>query len=818
MKRNALVYIASIIATGLGTLIYDVSHWQSGSLPRLFLYTLVTIAGSLMKIRLPGITGTMSVYFFFLLVGLTQLPLPEILVVGMSAVLVQCFWQARKRPKPVQVLFNLGSTAIAIHYAYQTFHIEWLAGRDFGLPVQMAAASLVFFLLNTGLIAGVVALTEGKVIHRVWRECYLWCFPYYLLGAALAGGFNHLSGAIGWQAALLMLPVVYLVYGSSRMYFDKLEAEKDHVTEVAALHLRTIQALALAIDAKDHTTRDHLERVQVFAVEMGKELGLGNEDLRALEAASLLHDIGKLAVPEHILSKPGKLTPEEFEKMKIHPIIGAEIIETVEFPYPVAPIVQAHHEKWDGSGYPYGLRGEEIPLGARILSVVDCLDALSSERPYRRAITLDAAVQHIESESGKSYDPKVVALLSRNYKIYESRLKNGAEPLRAPRLSHEVRIPPGKAPAAGFETSAGVRNGHSREVAASDFLGSIANARHEAQTLFELVQSLGTSLSLDDTLSMMASRLGRLIEFDALAVYLIENGILKPKFVAGVDSRLLGSLQIPYGHGVSGWVAEHKTPVLNGEPGVEPVYGDDFKVLLTLKSALSVPLIQQEKEVGVVTLYSLEPDHFSRDEVRILQAIASKLAMSVENAKRFEEAESSATVDYLTGLANARALSLRLEEEISRCSRGNETLAVVVCDLDNFKEVNDRFGHMQGNELLKDFAREIQSRVRTYDFVARMGGDEFVILLPNMPAGIVSAKVAELGLVAAEASRRICGEELVTVSCGVALLGEDGDRTEDLLTAADRRMYEHKAIVHQAQSLRSMARTHWQSARLQLVS
>ena len=143
-------------------------------------------------------------------------------------------------------------------------------------------------------------------------------------------------------------------------------------------------------------------------MEIGKELGLGGSALKALQAAALLHDIGKLAIPEHIISKPGKLTPEEFDKMKIHPIVGAEILQKVQFPYPAAPIVRSHHEKWNGAGYPDGLQGEQIPIGARILAAVDCLDAVATDRPYRRALPLEEAIEVVASEAGKSYDPKVV--------------------------------------------------------------------------------------------------------------------------------------------------------------------------------------------------------------------------------------------------------------------------------------------------------------------------------------------------------------------------------------------------------------------------
>src|SRR6185295_2251599 len=196
-----------------------------------------------------------------------------------------------------------------------------------------------------------------------------------------------------------------------RSYLDRLEKEKKHVEDMAGLHLRTIEALALAIEAKDHTTHDHLCRVQVYALEVGREMNLSDLELEALQAAAVLHDIGKLAVPEHIISKPGKLTPEEFEKMKTHPIVGAEILERVAFPYPVVPIVAAHHERWDGAGYHKGLSGEGIPIGARILAAVDCLDALASDRQYRRALPLDEAMEIVKEQSGISFDPRVVEIL-----------------------------------------------------------------------------------------------------------------------------------------------------------------------------------------------------------------------------------------------------------------------------------------------------------------------------------------------------------------------------------------------------------------------
>src|SRR5712692_3489946 len=204
---------------------------------------------------------------------------------------------------------------------------------------------------------GIIAMTERRNPLVVWKECYLWSFPYYLLGAMVAGGVSIINRSLGWQVAILVLPIVYWIYRSYRGYLDRLEREKKHTEEIADLHLRTIEALSLAIEAKDHNTHDHLKRVQAYAMQLGEDLGLGEAQLNALRAAAMLHDIGKLAVPEQILSKPGRLTPEEFEKMKIHPGVGAEILDRVQFPYPVVPIVRSHHEKWDGTGYPHGVRG-----------------------------------------------------------------------------------------------------------------------------------------------------------------------------------------------------------------------------------------------------------------------------------------------------------------------------------------------------------------------------------------------------------------------------------------------------------------------------
>jgi diguanylate cyclase (GGDEF)-like protein/putative nucleotidyltransferase with HDIG domain len=591
---------------------------------------------------------------------------------------------------------------------------------------------------------------------------------------------------VHWQGATLLLPVVFFIYRAYRVYLGRLEDERKHVEEMAGLHLRTIEALALAIDAKDHTTHEHLRRVRTYAVEIGKEMRLSEAELEALRAASLLHDIGKLAVPEHIISKPGKLNPEEFEKMKIHPTVGAEILERVQFPYPVVPIVRAHHEKWDGSGYPAGLRGEDIPLGARILAAVDCLDALASTRQYRRALPLDEAMAHVERLSGKSFDPKVVKLLKRRYMELEQLAK--AQPLRQTKLSTEIKVERGESPEAGFETASTSAAPNGKK---PDFLSSIAAARQEVQLLFELTRDLGSSLSLDETLSVVATRLKRMVPYDAIAVYVRKGDVLVPEYVTGENFRLFSSLEIPIGEGLSGWVAENRKAIVNGNPSVESGYLDDATKFSTLRSGLSVPLEGVNGPIGALTLYRAAKDAFSRDHLRILLAISSKISFSVENALKFRQAESSAVTDYLTGLANARSLFLRLDSELSRCARTPEPLAVLVCDLDGFKQVNDRFGHLEGNRVLRSIAQTLRESCREYDYVARMGGDEFVVLMPGSDRESIQGRAQQLSRIVANAAK-LAGADFLSMSIGQAFYPEDGSDAEQLLSEADRRMYKAK--------------------------
>jgi putative nucleotidyltransferase with HDIG domain len=388
---------------------------------------------------------------------------------------------------------------------------------------------------------------------------------------------------------------------------------------VAALHRRTIETLAIAIEAKDQTTSDHLARVEIYAVEVGTELGLSATELDALRAAALLHDIGKIAVPEYIISKPGKLTPEEFEKMKTHTVVGAEMVERIRFPYEVAPMVRGHHEKWNGTGYPDGLTGEQIPVGARILAAVDTLDALASDRQYRRALPLDQAIQVILSESGKSFDPRVAEVLARRYVELERKATGGG---RISRLSTDVKIERGDAPAAGFEAMAKL-DPTRRDLA--NFSRSLeANAR--GRSLVELAATLGKCSDRESSFRELRAGLSSVIACDAMAVYQRRGDSLLPEWTDGETYREFLAVEIPVGQGLTGWVAENGKSIVNGNPAVEPGYLRDPSRFSALGSALAVPLVTTEGIIGVVSLYRRGNDAFTREELAALNTLGMALA------------------------------------------------------------------------------------------------------------------------------------------------------------------------------------------------
>ncbi len=784
------IIVWCIVLLGLGATLAVFGSSLTRDLYRFVSYLSLAALASGVNVRLPHTSATLSINTIFILLSIADLTVAQTVIVAMVAAAVEQLWNSRSDTDVPQLIFHMSATTLAAYVSAEFLRSSWIHQPILEPSVAFAIATCLYFAMSTGAAAIQGALIVRRPIYAVWRQCYSWSFPYHLLAGTLIVISHALAKMFSWQTTALLLPVVYVMYRAYKLNVQQLEAEKKYAEQMAGLHLRTIEALALAIEAKDHITNDHLHRVQVYAHEIGREMGLHEDQLRALEAASLLHDIGKLAVPEHIISKPGRLTPEEFEKMKIHPLVGAEILECVQFPYPVVPIVAAHHERWDGTGYPEGLAGEQIPIGARILAAVDCLDALASDRQYRRALPLEEAMRLVKEQSGSAFDPRVVTVLESRYLELEQTAR--ASRIGKARLSTNVRIANGAAPAAGFAEQASLPASAITARRGGDFLSSIAAARHEVHMLFEMSQALGTSLSLVDTLSVLAKRLQAVVPHDTFAIYLQRESQLHPEYVTGIDASVFSALAIPVGQGLSGWVAENGKPVLNGNPSVEPGYLNEVNTFTTLRSALSVPLESVGGTIGVLTLYGNEKEAFTQDHVRILLAISSKLALSIENSLRFRQAEDNATVDFLTGLPNGRSLFVHVEQEVNRCKLDGRPLAVLVCDLDGFKNVNDTFGHLEGNRILRKAAAIFKRNSRPSDYVARMGGDEFVIVMPEIRAADLPPIIERMRMAIRQSSVEDYGEPLLNVSIGFAELTPEISQAEQLLSEADREMYKVK--------------------------
>jgi diguanylate cyclase (GGDEF)-like protein len=553
-----------------------------------------------------------------------------------------------------------------------------------------------------------------------------------------------------WRPAAL--PVFSVLLGAAlvwaaytyRNYRRRLEEQREESRQAAALHLRTIETLALAIEAKDQLSAGEARRVSIYAVEIAKEIGLRELEVEALRAASLLYDVGEMAVPEHIMLKSGPLTPEEFDKVKIHPVVGSELLNRVSFPYPVAGIVHSHHERWDGTGYPQGLRGNQIPMGARILSVVDALHALMSPRPYRPALTFQEAIEEIVADSGRAFDPRVVKVLRKRHAQWE---KLAAEQLR------------------------------------DGFVDSIFAAQREGQVVFDLVQKLGTSLDLNETIAALKPALRALTRFETLILWVERDGFLYPECVEGAHLAWCSSVKIPSGGGVSGWVAANGKPIVNGDASFELASGRDPNTC-PFNYVLAVPL-EQNGVRGALSVYRIGERQFSSEDARRLSAVTPQLSTALANSLKFRETSEQASTDGLTGLANAGALFNRLAS--------HPPGALLVCDLDGFKQVNDRFGHVAGNRLLQGIAEGFQKACRGNDFVARMGGDEFVVLIDHISPAEIGHRIQQFREMVRSTGRQICGEDAVDASFGAAFHPADGNTAEDLLAFADQQMYRQKA-------------------------
>jgi len=556
------------------------------------------------------------------------------------------------------------------------------------------------------------------------------------------------------------------------------------IEALSRLHLATAEALATAIDAKDQTTHCHVRRVQIYAAGMGEVFGLSENEIAALKAGALLHDVGKLAVPPHILNKPGPLTPAEFEKMKIHTVVGAQILGRVDFPYPVIPIIRHHHEQWDGRGYPDKLRGEQIPITARIISVVDCFDSVREDRPFRRGMTLDEATALLLRGAGIHFDPVVVEQFIKHLPRFDAEIARLG-------LQHQ----PPNYPTEPIQMST-VDIAQTRERGSFIAYDQIKKAHREVYALYEIARTFGTSLNVEHTLEILVDKVGHVVPFDTCVVFIYDdvNGIAAARHVVGKNAQKLAGRRMALGEGVTGFALANKSPVNQLHPSLD--FTDmNPEAGIRYRSMASLPLFKEEVLLGALSVYSSDLEQYSDDHMRVLETVTRLASDALGNAMQHAEAESNALTDPLTGLPNARYLALRFEEEAARARRTDRTFQVVMLDLDEFKNVNDTFGHKIGDRMLREVAHIIEGQLREYDFLARYGGDEFVALVQE----VVGAQVEELCHRIESAVSRFSlavgknRSARVGISIGTATFGIDGETLDQLVVAADNEMYRMKS-------------------------
>lgn len=557
------------------------------------------------------------------------------------------------------------------------------------------------------------------------------------------------------------------------------EAEK-----LSDLHLATAEALATAIDAKDQTTHCHVRRVQIYAAGMGRVLGLSSEEIEALRAGALLHDVGKLAVPAHIINKPGRLTSAEFEKMKIHTTVGAQILSRVEFPYPVTPIVRHHHEQWDGRGYPDGLKGEQIPITARIISVVDCFDSVREDRPFRRGMTRDEALAFLLRGAGTHFDPNVVELFITNLPRFEAEILAAGLAQQVSTLeSHEVLA------------LNDIDLTQTRERGCYMAYDQIKSAHQEVYALYEIARTFGSSLDVEQTLSILIDKVGHVVPFDTCVVYLYDElkGYAVAAHVAGRNAKSFSSRCVAPGEGVTGFALANRTAMNQLNPRLDL---SGLEIENDYRSMASLPLHKDQQILGALSVYSTDLEQYSEDHMRLLETVTKLASDALANAMHHAEAESNALTDPLTGLPNARYLTLRYEEEAARARRTGRSFQVVMLDLDDFKIVNDTYGHKIGDKMLQEMSRIIQGQLREYDFLARYAGDEFVVIVQELVGTHVEELRARIENAVANFSLHVGGNQRarVGISIGTANFGVEGHSLDQLLVAADQAMYRNKSL------------------------
>jgi putative nucleotidyltransferase with HDIG domain len=535
--------------------------------------------------------------------------------------LIICLRNGHLAREPFRLIFNISAVALTTRLSGEIFFgvagippysVTHTPLAQILLPLLLFTLS--YFLLNSWLVTVALAIEQDQPALAIWRDNFLWLSVNYVGGGSVAALLVTYTREIDFTTLGIIIPLLLISYLTFKTSLGRIEDANLHLTQVNRMYLSTIETLAMAIDAKDQITHGHIRRVQRLAVGLAKAMGVKDDtQIKAIEAAALLHDMGKLAIPEFILNKPGKLTSKEFDVIKQHANIGADILSSIHFPYPVVPIVRHHHESWDGSGYPDNLKGVSIPIGARILSVVDCFDALTSDRPYRPKLSAEDATAILLQRRGTMYDPLVVdRFVDSQEQLCALASDDATDTDAIDSIATKLRVVPD--------------NPSAMVAITSDRLPI------KALRLLRSLKPLPQGLSVADLGVIASQHLSGLANVSALAVYCIteRHRSLICRYADGALAPLENVFEIGFGEKLSGFVVAHNTPIWNSDATLDLAVDVAQSAGLALGS--SIPLVDGDKIVGALTLYSAAGQEISLEQRLLIQSVAPFLASSFSAA------------------------------------------------------------------------------------------------------------------------------------------------------------------------------------------
>jgi HD-GYP domain-containing protein (c-di-GMP phosphodiesterase class II) len=605
-------YVTTVIFFGLGVVSFCVYGLLREPVPvQWFLLVALTLISGSITVQLPSSHASISISeVFVFLAMLLYGPSAATLVAAVDGLVIS-FWLAKRHRELHRALFNMSAPSIAAWISavvfFATSGIAPLAKKPATLnqivPFLVVSAA-VYFCLNTWLITFAIALERRINAVKLWFSSFAWLSLTYICGASVAAVVAVYNRQLDFAFFGVILPILLVLYFTFRTTMGRLEDAHRHVDQLNTLYLSTIETLAMAIDAKDQVTHGHIRRVQSHAVFLARQVGVTDEkQIRAIEAAALLHDTGKLAVPEHILNKPGRLTFEEFEQMKLHASIGADLLSGIAFPYPVVPIVRHHHENWDGSGYPSGLSGTEIPIGARILAVVDCFDALTSDRPYRPRLSDEEALRILSERRGTMYDPLMVDTFRSVYQEL-----------------------PNESPAPAFrtverDTAVGIRPPRSYVTAAATHLPSDNqnSVTRKAVDVLSKGEAIATYVR-----RLIPSSLCVVFAYDSL------NNVLEAVRAYGEASQAVQGVRVQLKQRLDDWLAANQTTI-NSKVFLPLKTVNNSAPPIPTSSCLSAPFFHDGHFIGVLVMYSSQTNAFNQDHIRLARGLGYDPAEAITN-------------------------------------------------------------------------------------------------------------------------------------------------------------------------------------------